>query len=134
MPRPSESTAALMLRASAEKRASEANVWTARKGASLPEGPLDSLKAMTERIEGLGKGLVELAEGRPQSARRSVEALAKDGDGSRKAGLSGSSLKKPAAARLEELKEDIDDDGSDIGSLDSVSGFKSSLPPSPFKY
>ena len=139
MPRPRESTASLMLRASAEKRAVEANLWTAKKeGASLPAGPLDSLKAMTDRIEDLGKGLVEIAEGRPRSARRSKETFTEEDED---VGAPGSALsyKKPAG-RLEGLKEGIEedeDDGSNIEGFDSsltLSGFQSSLPPNPFKY
>lgn len=143
MPRPSESTASLMLRASAERRSVEANLWTAKKGASLPEGPLDSLKAMTDRIEDLGKGLVEIAEGRPRSARRSKETFTEEEDSGTPTDPRGSALsyKKPVgSARLEGLKEGIeedeDDDGSNIEGFDglTLSGFQSSLPPNPFKY
>lgn len=120
------------------------------------EGPLDSLKAMASRIEGLGRGLMELAEGRPRSARREGGPITTTGmppataDGNSQ--LQGRWQGEGAAGfrsfgrQLVDVRDGdadeeygVGDDGAEeeVGAaaeVGEVLGFKSSLPPNPFGY
>ena len=120
------------------------------------EGPLDSLKAMTARVEGLGRSLMELAEGGPRSRssdRRNGPAAAEDSsaqpplplDDIREAEHEGDDLLPPADGEVVAIPKSgqrrqgrgelrnasiaSDDEESGGGYF---SGFKSSLPPNPF--
>ena len=169
MPRPG--AAAALLRASRDgwsgvlgAGAGAGSVAGAGAGASpsSDEGPLDSLKAMASRIEGLGRGLMELAEGRPRSARpraaggptEMMGVLLPTAGGEHRLLLGQQQAQDSSFRRglqpLEDVREGddneeygvADDEGVEEGSAEEadeveegeVLGFKSSLPANPFGY
>jgi hypothetical protein len=79
-----------------------------------PAGPFESLKAMADRIEGLGRGLVDLAEGRrPPSASGGTVGIAgitSTGGASFRPGPATSTGHKASASgkelRLEDVREE----------------------------